>query len=391
MCLKIETHLERCFFTDIFAGIGIVPIYPLFNNYLGQMRLIRLKYPQVKFMFPLPHHIAMIVLLYVVAGCSAVHEDVNPDAGWFGNDSTLHTLAGQKLADDRVRPPVKYDATLQISRYADQRDQGNPRLLGISTQLIRGVSGSQLLLDQDVADLVTSAIKMQFETEGYQLLDEGGIGKAMFEVSGTIKDLNLNVKYRDEINIAIETTVKDLRNGEVVWSGLVTEKHDRFAGVSGNNKDDVVAYLDKELLVASNKTVAAVSASLMSAYPNLFNLTAGKQVIPGVSVYAVPVMAEPISGNSTAIMPTVGIQPGSVAPPPKQMPLTSAGLLVVNTNPPRARVYIDGVYYGLSPLRVEMEPGVHAVEVKLNKYKTVTEKVSVRKGDNTEMELSLER
>jgi len=349
-----------------------------------------LKYHWVKFLSPLPRHAALIVLLCVAAGCSTVRDDGHPDTGWFGSDSTLHTIAEQKLTGDKVRPSIRYAATLQISRYADLRNQGNPRLLGISTQLIRGVSGSQLLLDQDVADLVTSAFKMQFVAEGYQLLEKGGVGTAMFEVSGTIKDLNLNVKYRDEISIAIETTVKDLRNGEVVWSGLVTEKHDRFAGVSGNNKDDVVAYLDKELRVASKKTVAAVSASLMAAYPNLFNLTAGLQAISGVSVYAVPVAAEPASGISAAIVPTVGTQPGNVAPLPEKLPLTSAGLLVVNTNPTRARVYVDGVYYGLSPLRVEIEPGVHAVEVKLNKYKTVTEKVSVRKGDNTEMELSLE-
>jgi hypothetical protein len=379
------------FFLEHFRRDGIrADLSFLYNNNLGQTRSIRLKYHWVKFLSPLPRHAALIVLLCVAAGCSTVRDDGHPDTGWFGSDSTLHTIAEQKLTGDKVRPSIRYAATLQISRYADLRNQGNPRLLGISTQLIRGVSGSQLLLDQDVADLVTSAFKMQFVAEGYQLLEKGGVGTAMFEVSGTIKDLNLNVKYRDEISIAIETTVKDLRNGEVVWSGLVTEKHDRFAGVSGNNKDDVVAYLDKELRVASKKTVAAVSASLMAAYPNLFNLTAGLQAISGVSVYAVPVAAEPASGISAAIVPTVGTQPGNVAPLPEKLPLTSAGLLVVNTNPTRARVYVDGVYYGLSPLRVEIEPGVHAVEVKLNKYKTVTEKVSVRKGDNTEMELSLE-
>jgi len=63
----------------------------------------------------------------------------------------------------------------------------------------------------------------------------------------------------------------------------------------------------------------------------------------------------------------------------------------VNTTPQRAKVYLDGVYYGLSPLRLEMDPGVHAISVKLEGYKMVTEKVSVRKGDNTEMELNLER
>jgi hypothetical protein len=342
-------------------------------------------------MFKLPHQFALIVLLLVAAGCSAVRDDANPEAGWFGSDSTLHTIARQKLAVDRVQTPIRYAATLQISRYADQRKQVNPRLLGISTELVRGISGSQLLLDQDVADLVTSAIKQQFEAEGYQLLEEDGARKAMFEVSGKIMDLSLNVKYRDEISIAIETTVKDLRNGTVIWSGLVTEKHDRFAGVSGNNKDDVVDYLNKELSIAINKTVAAVSTALMSAFPTLFNLTGGMQAIPGVSIYAVPPTAESGTGISTDMTPSAGTKAGSISPRPEKEPLSITGLLVVNTSPSHAKVYIDGVYYGMSPLRVEMEPGIHAVEVKQTKFKTVTEKVSVRKGDTTEMELSLER
>jgi hypothetical protein len=92
-------------------------------------------------------------------------------------------------------------------------------------------------------------------------------------------------------------------------------------------------------------------------------------------------------------VPAYGVQPGSAVPPPAYVPHASdtAGLLLVNTNPSRAKVYLDGVYYGLSPLRLEMEPGVHAISVKLEGYKMVTEKVSVRKGDNTEMELNLDR
>ena len=63
---------------------------------------------------------------------------------------------------------------------------------------------------------------------------------------------------------------------------------------------------------------------------------------------------------------------------------------MVNTEPARAKVYLDGVYYGMSPLRVEAAPGVHKVEVKLKGYKTASEKVSLRKGDSTELELTLE-
>jgi len=335
-------------------------------------------------MYPLSQRIALIVLLSVIAGCSANGNAGNPAGGWFGGDSTLHTITKQRSAS--TKPATRYAASLRVDKYADQRKQRDPRLLGITTQHVRGVSGSQLLLDQEVADLVTSAVKMQFDAEGYQLLEDGGGDKAMFEVSGVIQDLTLNVKFRDEINIAIETTVKDMRSGAVVWSGLVTEKHDRFAGVSGNDKDDVVAYLNKELRVASNKTVAAVSASLMAAHPELFNLTPGVQAIPGVSVYAVPAPAVP-----PAVLPAGDNLTGRSAVPPEQTALANTGLLLVNTSPPRAKVYLDGVYYGLSPLRVEMEPGVHAVAAKLKGYKTVTEKVSVRKGDTTELELNLER
>lgn len=338
---------------------------------------------------------ALIVLLFAVAGCSTVKDAKDSVTGWFngngGEGSTLSTGAGKKTASGSSGPTLKYAATLRVSKYVDQRKAGNPRLVGITTQRVRGVDGKDLLLDQEVANIVTASIKQRFNAEGYQVLEGSGAGSALFEVSGVIKDLTLNVKERDEINIEIETTLKDLATGKVIWSGLVTEKNDRFAGVSGNNKDDVVNYLNKELRVASNKTVEAVSASLMASQPELFNLTAGTKPIPGVTVYVAPAAAK--HAPATAVMPAHGVRPGGAVPPPAYTPQASAtaGLLLVNTTPQRAKVYLDGVYYGLSPLRLEMEPGVHAISVKLEGYKMVTEKVSVRKGDNTEMELNLER
>ncbi|WP_435628319.1 PEGA domain-containing protein [Candidatus Ferrigenium straubiae] len=279
---------------------------------------------------------------------------------------------------------------MRVNKYADQRKQGNPRLLGITTQRVRGVDGDQLLLDQEIANIVTTAVKKRFDGEGYQVLEGSSAANALFEVTGVIKDLTLNVKERDEINIAIETTLKDVATGKVVWSGMVMEKNDRFAGVSGNNKDDVVAYLNKELRIATTKAVEAISASLMASRPELFNLTAGTKPIPGVTVYTAPAAARSVS---PAAIPAYGAQPAGDIPPSAYTPRASAtsGLLLVNTNPQRAKVYLDGVYYGMSPLRLEMEPGVHAISVKLEGYKMVTEKVSVRKGDNTEVELNLER
>ncbi|HZW25758.1 MAG TPA: PEGA domain-containing protein [Gallionella sp.] len=341
-------------------------------------------------MNPLSRRVALVVLLLAVSGCSSVKSAKDSVAGWInGGDSSISTDADKK-ATESSGPIVKYAATLRVGKYVDQRKVGNPKLLGITTNKVRGVEGDQLLLDQEVATLVTAAIKKRFDAQGFQVLEGSNAVNAMFEVSGVVKELTLNVKNRDEISIVIETAVKDLSSGEVLWSGLVTEKSDRFAGVSGNEKADVVAYFNKGLKIVSTKTVDAVSESLIAAKPELFNLTAGTKRIPGVTVYVAPTAAKTAS---PAVMPAYGVQQGGAVPPPSYVPQASAtaGLLLVNTNPQRAKVYLDGVYYGLSPLRLEMEPGVHAISVKLEGYKMVSEKVSVRKGDNTEMELNLDR
>lgn len=342
---------------------------------------------------------AVLVLLFAVAGCSSVKDAGKSVGSWFGNgDSALNTTE-PKVAGNSSGPLLKYAASLRVNQYLDQRKLDSPRLIGISTQRIRGVDGGQLLLDQELAKVVTSAIKKKFDAEGYQVLEGSAADKAIFEVSGVIKELTLNVKYRDEITIGIETTLKDVRSGAVVWSGLVTEKNDRFAGVSGNSKEDVVDYLNQELRVVSGKTVEAIGASLMATQPELFNLTPGTKPISGVTVYVAPALAKqptaapvvPVAAVSA--LPVNAVQPAVPAAPPAYVPHAGAttGLLLVNTSPARAKVYLDGVYYGMSPLRIEMEPGIHAISVKLEGYKMVTEKVSVRKGDNTEMELSLER
>ena len=343
-------------------------------------------------MIQLLRYAALFVLLSAVAGCSTVKNAKDSVTGWFdGDDSTKNTIStttGRKEASGSTGPLLKYAATLRVNKYIDQRKSGNPRLLGVATVRVGGVSGDQLLLDQEISNLVTATIKKRFDSEGYQVLEGSSADSAMFEVSGVIKDLTLNVKERDEISIAIETTLKEVESGKVVWSGMVMEKNDRFAGVSGNNKDDVLAYLNKELRIVSNKAVEAISSSLMASRSELFNLTPGTKPIQGVTVYVAPTVAK-----SAPVTPQYGAQPGSAMPPPAYTPQASAtaGLLQVNTNPQRAKVYLDGVYYGMSPLRMEMEPGVHAISVKLEGYRMVTEKISIRKGDNTEMELNLER
>jgi hypothetical protein len=312
-------------------------------------------------------HIVLCISLVAIAACSTNGGDfIQVHDGKKTNGAT---------ADSKS---LKYAATLRVERYVDQRQVPNPRFLGKSTARISGLSTSELLLDRDVVELETSAIKQRFEANSFQVLEGEDAPKALFEVSGVIKELALNVDKRDEISIIIETTLKDTASGKVVWSGMATEKNIRFAGVSGNNKDDIAAYLKKSLRIVNDKTVAAISASLMAAKPELFTLTPGTKPIAGVDIFVAP-PASPLA--TQAAVAQVDIPPSNSA----------NGVLSIQTNPQRAKVYLDGVYFGLTPLRSEIEPGIHDVVVKLQGYKTAAEKVSVRKGNNTELELNLDR
>ncbi|MDD4928582.1 MAG: PEGA domain-containing protein [Gallionella sp.] len=330
--------------------------------------------------------IALLVLLAAVSGCSTINDAKDTVSGWVSGSNTLDTPKSPVAGS--AAQTLKYGATLRVNNYVDQRKVSSPRYLGQMTERVGGLSGRELIVDQDVADMATAAIRKRFDSEGYQVMEGAAAANALFEVTGVVKELTLNIKARDDISIAIETTLKEVSSGKVVWSGLVIEKNDRFAGVSGNNKDDVMAYLNRELRIASTKTVEAISASLMAAHPELFNLTPGTKPIPGVTVYVAPSLPK----AAPVVVPTYGA-PAAEAPVSTYRPHASEanGLLLVNTNPSRAKVYLDGVYYGMSPLRLEMEPGIHAISVKLAGYNMVTEKVSVRRGDNTEIELNLER
>jgi PEGA domain len=304
----------------------------------------------------------------VLAGCASLS----------GNE--IHVSESEKTNPNAVK--VKSLASVRIAGYTDGRNMGNPRKIGVSEARVLGLSGPELILDRDVTDVVTASLRKRLDDAGIQVLAKDD-ASALFELSGVVKELQYDVKARDKILIKLETALKEVATGKVVWAGEVEQKNDRFAGVSGNSKGDIADYLKQEVGVATSKTADAVNSVLMATRPELFNLTPGTKVIPGVKVLTAPGATAPVQAVPAPAMPAeAAAQP--------QAPSANA-LLVVNTEPARAKVYLDGVYYGMSPLRAEAAPGVHKVEVKLKGYKTASEKVSLRKGDSTELELTLER
>ncbi len=302
----------------------------------------------------------------VLAGCATL------------TDNDIHVSDSEKPNPNAVK--VKYLASIRIAGYVDGRNVTSPRKVGTAEVRVPGMSGTEIILDRDVTDLVAGAVRKRLDEAGIQLLAKDD-GNALFELSGMVKELKYDIKNRDQVLIKLETTLKEVGSGKVVWAGEVEQKNDRFAGVSGNSKSDVADYLKQQVGIVADKTAESIHSVLVATRPELFNLTPGTKVIPGVTVLVTPgAAAAPVPVVSSSVVPVSN----------DRASVSSNGVLLVNTEPTRSKVYLDGVYYGMSPLRIETTPGVHKVEVKSKGYKTASEKVSVRKGDSTELELALE-
>jgi hypothetical protein len=325
------------------------------------------------------------LMVMSVAACSDT--SMPSMGGLFGGGSKGIDVKESHRANPNA-PLVKYAATIHIVPYTDGRKTDNPHKIGTGGRNVSGMMSDDITVDQSVSSIVTSSIKKHFDDAGFQI-SEADTPSTNFELSGVVKKLTYNVKARDEISISVESTLTDKKTGKIIWSGVVVQKDSQFAGISGDDKSDVAKYLKKELGIVAGKTTDAISSVLMAVHPELFNLTPGTRAIPGVTVMVAPSTVPPAANAASGQSYSSSM---AVPPPAVQAHATaSQGLLLVNSNPQRAKVYVDDVYYGLSPLRAAMDPGIHNVSVKLEGYRMVSEKVSVRKGDNTEVELNLER
>lgn len=286
-----------------------------------------------------------------------------PGNGLFGGN-TIHVMEPRSHV-----PQQQFAASVQLQAYSDARPDMQAHQIGATEQIVIGMSGRSLQVEPAVSGIVGNSMRRRLEEVGYRL----GGDDALYELGGVIRALSYNVRARDEVVLAVESTLRERASGKVIWSGLVEDKTDRFAGVSGNSKQDIANYLRERVGVVTGKTLEAISSTLMASHPELFNLAPGSRPIQGVTVLTAP----------EAVPATV--------PQSSVAPSTTLGALQLSSMPARAKVYINEVYYGLTPMRIELPAGVHTVSVRKSAYKTSSEKVAIRRGETTEMEIELQR
>ncbi|MBI5287317.1 MAG: PEGA domain-containing protein [Deltaproteobacteria bacterium] len=242
----------------------------------------------------------------------------------------------------RARTPIR----LGIEPFKDERGKG--KLIGeIRTQVV-GLSGKEITWDGDIPNYMANTFKETFTQMGYRV-EPVSAGQDLI-LSGEVKEFWIVVDTRDSIRIKVGLKLIEAKGGKVIWKGEVIEASENFPGVMGSTKEGLGRYVSLSM-------AKLVRKFLLDAHP-----------IVEDRFYRESVIKEYL---------------------PKSEEGKKSGLVSITTEPQGAKVYIGDVYYGKSPVELELPEGVHDVSVRLKGFKEVREKVGVRGGTTTPVEFEL--
>ncbi|MBI4986143.1 MAG: PEGA domain-containing protein [Rhodocyclales bacterium] len=314
------------------------------------------------------------------SGCSRLPSIPNP-VDLVAGPSTLHVDVPVKPGAIPMQRAGR-SLSLAVADFADGRAGKPGRKVGDIKTTVINMHATEMVLDQDIPALLSTAARAQLAADGFRL--EGAGAAVDFALSGVVKSFSLNIAGRDERLIAVDATLREGAAGDIVWAGVITAKDDRYAGVSGNSRGSIVEYLGEGVSDFSAKLSAVVRENLARSYPKTIavNQSPTASDIPGVTTLHTPVVREKTAAAETPKAVALPMAVAAPAPAPAPAPVAAAnvGYLSIYSSPSRAKVYVDDVYFGMAPLKVELPAGVSLLRFKLDGYKAVTEKVSVRLG-----------
>lgn len=244
-------------------------------------------------------------------------------------------------------------AAIFVSPFEDKRDLSkspfkNPKTIGKIEATVSDMAAGELTVSENITETVADAYRKELALAGFTVVNE--TENARYILSGEVREFTLDVGSRDIVAIEIAYAIEEAQTKKPLWSGVESERGERFAGVMGNSRASLSNYIAASLQKIIRKSIADAGAHLTDARST----------------------SAPEEGAKTPF-------------------IEATGKITVNTTPQRAKVYIDGVYYGLTPIAIDLAPGVYEVTVKQKGFRSFTEKVSVRQYGATEMETELEK
>lgn len=251
--------------------------------------------------------------------------------------------------------------SVYIKPFIDKRNIENLHSIGKINEVVADISSNDLSLDKTLSTLVTDTLKKEFVRSGFTLsINEGEDDSTDYIISGAIKKFEMNIGSRDTIDIEIDYRVVKLRNDKIIFNGSAKVSDDRFAGVTGNTRKSINKYLNNALYNVSRQVLESTGLVLEAS------ITSPKK--------SHKVNIEELSESRATNLPHQE---------------AGTGTLIISGTPVKTKVYIENVYYGLTPISINIESGVYDASFKKKGFESEKEKISIRSGADTVLEIDL--
>ncbi|MDP1649459.1 MAG: PEGA domain-containing protein [Rubrivivax sp.] len=289
-------------------------------------------------------------LALLLAACGSVGGPAGTDAARTAGTPITPVVPAPAAAAAPLR------LSLAVQPWADARPGSPGRRVGTLKVPVFGVHDSRLVLGRDAHTVVADAVAARLQALGFEL--RAAPATADLRLEATLQALDLVVDARDARRVAVQAVLRRNDNGQVLWSGVVEDRDDRFAGISGNNRADLERYLGAGIGLVADRVGALVLSHAADMAPR-----PAARPLPVTTPNAPPNAAQPVAAAD--------------------------GQLAIVSVPTRVKVYVGDVYHGLTPLTLELLAGVHVLHFRRDGCRTVTEKVAVRRAATVELEIKL--
>jgi uncharacterized lipoprotein YajG len=263
---------------------------------------------------------------------------------------------------------LKSPAKIHIVPFKDSRGVENPALAGSLEETVIDIMSDRLILSEDVSTVVTDALAGEFTAAGFKV-SAGPYekpGDADLVLTGEVRKFWLHNREGGLVEIEIHSKIADGATEESLWSGTAKGMEGDFGGHTSES-------ISESLVGSLKKAVGKIveQGAVISGAREKYDSPTTPPAPPAPRIQTAP------EG------------PTAAPPPAEALPAEGKGKIVITTDPARTKVYIGDVYYGRSPLSIDLKPGIYEVHVKKRGFKAETEKVAVRDGVTVELDVTL--
>ncbi len=252
----------------------------------------------------------------------------------------------------REQLPAIYIAPIEDKR-SDIKDVKN---IGTLQSTVLNMWGKKLHLSDDPSFIIREGLIREFIASGFNVRDSA-TENAEYILQGTLLRFRLDIASKDNIDIALRLLVIRARDKKILRSKVVKVSDSIYAGVSGDSRKSIAKYISKSLEIIFKKIV--------------------KDTERVISVRALRQGTVKSSHNKE----NADYKEKS----------SLAGTLSIVTTPSRTKIYLNGIYYGLSPMRLLLKPGIYKLLIKKDGFFEYREKIAVDRGRKTEVEEMLHK